>query len=475
MTDDAQLLARFGSKRDEDAFSELVSRHFDLVFSTALRQLNGDTHLAKDVAQTVFTDLARKARLLSRKVVLAGWLYEATRFASAKAVRTEQRRRAREQEALHMQELNERTPVEWEQLRSVLDAAMGKLNFADRNAVLLHYFERKDFRTVGLALGISNDAAQKRVSRALTKLRVFLAQSGVAPSFSVLAAMLSTATVEAAPVGMAASVAKGSLAGAAALGPVGAAKFLMEVLGSIKAKLVGGGALALVLGIVAVHWGYGPNLFGQRPFSTLDLSSHYNGGLRTNWTPAYGVDNNLAALGEGRRVFDGVPFDIGGVLQLQGQVFKSRGYRFPESAERIRVRDTARRIFLLHANSGFMDAAGTTVAKLVLHYADGEQAELPVIQQVHFLDWWEWRQTAVKSTDGADTVVAWRGRNAAAEAQGATLRLFKTAFVNPYPEKRIQTLDYVSAMTNGAPFLVAITLEHRARELKGEDLQTSQR
>jgi hypothetical protein len=259
---------------------------------------------------------------------------------------------------------------------------------------------------------------------------------------------------------MAASVAKGSLAGAAVLGPVGTTKLIMEVLGSIKAKLVGGGAVALVVGMVAVHWSSAANVFGTRPFRTLDLSSHYNGRLGTNLTRAYGVDNNLATLGEGRRVLDGVPFEIAGVLQLQGQVFKNRGYQLPESFERIRVRDAGRRIYLLHANSGFMDAAGTTVAKLVLHYAGGEQAELPIIQQIHVLDWWEWSRAAVKNTDGPETVVAWRGRNAAAEAQGATLRLFKTAFANPHPEKRIQTLDYVSAMTNGAPFLVAITLEH---------------
>ena len=460
MQDDTQLLVRFASQQDEEAFCQLVSRHFDLVYSTALRQLNGDTHFAKDIAQSVFTDLARKARWLPRKVVLTGWLYQATRFAAAKAVRTEHRRRTREQEALRMQELNQDTPLEWEQLRPVLDAAMDRLNTKDRNAVLLHYLERKDFRTVGLALGLSNDAAQKRVSRALLKLRGILTQSGVAMSVSLLATLLNSASVNAAPAGMAAAVAKTSLAGAAALGPLSVTKILFHALGSLKGQVVGGGAAVLVIGSVAVYSAHNPNIINHREFKPLNLSRYYNGKLDTSWTPAYGRDNNLSSLGPGRQVFNGVPFEIQGVLQLQGQVFKERGYRLPESAEGIRVGGAARKIHLLHANSGSMDPAGTTVAKLVLHYTDGEQAELPIRQQVHLLDWWEWSRAAVKTADDPNTMVAWRGRNAAAEAQGATLRLFDTMFLNPQPEKRIQTVDYVSAMTNGAPFLVAITLEH---------------
>src|SRR5678810_542362 len=103
-TDDARLLNRFVSSGEEAAFRELVGRHFGLVYSVALRQLNGDTHLAQDVAQMVFSDLARKGRFLSSRVVLSGWLYQATCFSASKVVRAEQRRRAREQEAAIMQQ-----------------------------------------------------------------------------------------------------------------------------------------------------------------------------------------------------------------------------------------------------------------------------------------------------------------------------------------------------------------------------------
>ena len=105
MTEDAIELRRFVQARDEEAFRKLVCRHFDLMYGTALRVTNGDASLAEDVAQTVFTDLARKVRLLRGDNVLTGWLYQAARFAAAKAVRSEQRRRAREQEALTMHDL----------------------------------------------------------------------------------------------------------------------------------------------------------------------------------------------------------------------------------------------------------------------------------------------------------------------------------------------------------------------------------
>jgi DNA-directed RNA polymerase specialized sigma24 family protein len=84
MTSDPELLARFARSRSEDAFAELVRRHVNLVYSAALRQVGGDPHLAQDVAQTVFSDLARKALALARRTNLSGWLYTSARFAAAK-------------------------------------------------------------------------------------------------------------------------------------------------------------------------------------------------------------------------------------------------------------------------------------------------------------------------------------------------------------------------------------------------------
>ncbi len=459
MTEDALQLRRFVGTGDEEAFRELVSRHFALVYGTAIRQANGDASLAEDVAQTVFTDLARKAKLLPRKVILAGWLYEATRFAAAKAVRSEQRRRLREHEAFSMQDTTPDASPDWERIRLVLDAAMGKLNGRDRNAVLLHFFERKSFRDVGAAVGLSDDAAQKRVSRALDKLRAILTRGGTTVSSSSLSAFLSAGAMPLPPSGLAMSVAKSSLARAAAAGPLGSGAVLIQTLASAQAKLAVACFLVLLVGGGVVRWVHSAHPVGHGEFVTVDLSAYFNGGLDKSWTPAYG-NNYLTGLGEGRRVLKDVPFEIHGVVQLQGGEWKRRGYSYPEIIEGIRVVAVASRIHILHANSAFDDPRGTTVASLILHYADGDRVQFDIRQGLEVLDWWEWPRSPMKRPTDPNTVVAWTGSNPAAEHQGARIRLFDTAFVNPHPEKEIQSVDYVSAMATSAPFMVALTLEH---------------
>src|SRR5262245_62110370 len=145
MTPDGELLGRHAETGSEDAFAELVRRHLDLVYSAALRQVGGDAHLAQDVAQSVFTDLARKSHFLANRPVLTGWLYTSTHFAAAKAVRTERRRQTREQEAYAMRELlNDSGPgLDWERLWPVLDQVMHELKESDREAILMRYFEKR--------------------------------------------------------------------------------------------------------------------------------------------------------------------------------------------------------------------------------------------------------------------------------------------------------------------------------------------
>src|SRR2546422_6208154 len=133
MTDDAQLLRQYTRERSEPAFGELVARHIDLVFSAAVRVVGGDRHLAQDVTQTVFADLARKARSLPSDVVLAGWLYRHACFTAAKTVRAERRRRIREKTAMELNALNDDTEPNWEQIAPVLDEAVNQLDASDRD------------------------------------------------------------------------------------------------------------------------------------------------------------------------------------------------------------------------------------------------------------------------------------------------------------------------------------------------------
>lgn len=239
MTTDSELLGQFARLRSEQAFAELVRRHVNLVYSTALRRAGGDVHLAQDVAQTVFSDLARKAGSLSRRQDLTGWLYTSAHYAAAKAVRTESRRRQRE--ALFMREpLPESTPeADWETIRPMLDDVMHELKAVDREAILLRHFENRSFAEVGQKLGVNENAARMRVERALEKLRALFLKRGVATS-TALTSILSAHAVQTAPAHLAAALATTSMAAA----PAGAALTLLNIMTATKLKISLGALVA---------------------------------------------------------------------------------------------------------------------------------------------------------------------------------------------------------------------------------------
>jgi RNA polymerase sigma factor (sigma-70 family) len=158
MTNDALLLRRYAEEGSETAFGELVERYINLVYSAAVRRLR-DPQRAEDIAQIVFTALARKARTLPKDVLLSGWLYRHTCFVAAKVARTERRRQARERQALAMNVLNDDTEPDWEHLAPLLDDAMRRLAAPERDAIVLRYFEKRDLHSVGDALGVSEEAA----------------------------------------------------------------------------------------------------------------------------------------------------------------------------------------------------------------------------------------------------------------------------------------------------------------------------
>lgn len=231
MSDDAQLLRRYAETGAEEAFSELVRRHLDLTWAAAYR-ITGDAHLARDVAQTVFADLARKARHLRPDTVLPGWLYRAACLAAAKVNRGNQRRTQRERQAMHLASLQTEPepPAAVDALLAQLDDALATLGPADRDAVVLRYFSRQSLAAVGAALGVNEDAARKRVSRAVDKLRAWFERRGLVTATGALVAALGAAGTQAAPVGLAGTLAAASLAGAGTLG-------MLETLILMKTKI----------------------------------------------------------------------------------------------------------------------------------------------------------------------------------------------------------------------------------------------
>jgi len=203
---DQQLLRDYAGSRSEAAFAELVRRHVDLVYSAALRMVC-DSHQAEDVAQSVFVTLAQNARQLTQHPVLSGWLHRTAQNLAANAVRTNVRRQTREQEAAAMNELlSAGSDVSWEHIAPHLDTALGELSEPDRDAVLLRYFEKKSAQEMAERLGISDEAAQKRVSRAVERLREFFAKRGVTVGASGLVLVISANAVQAAPVGLAVTI-----------------------------------------------------------------------------------------------------------------------------------------------------------------------------------------------------------------------------------------------------------------------------
>ena len=212
--DDHTLLRRFADQSDSDAFRAIVERHLPLVHSAALRQVH-NPDLAQDVCQSVFIVLARKASKLKPQTILSGWLYRTARFTALKAMKSEQRRAAREQATAAM---NDSSPEQaaWSRLEPDLDEAMSTLGDKDRDAILLRYFENRNLSEVGARLGVSEDAAQKRVSRAVDKLRRFFTRRSIPISAAAMSAAMAEKAVAAVPAATAKSICANALLQSAA-------------------------------------------------------------------------------------------------------------------------------------------------------------------------------------------------------------------------------------------------------------------
>jgi RNA polymerase sigma factor (sigma-70 family) len=243
---DWELLQDYCRNGSEEAFSAVVSQHLDLVYSAALRQVRSP-EMAQDVTQSVFTDLARSAHRLKPDTLLPAWLYEVTRRTAVDLIRKESRRQLREQRVLEMTDMNPDS-CDWTHIEPLLDEAMESLRPADRAALLLRYFQNKSLREVGQSLGLSEDGAQKRVSRATDRLRHFLSKRGVTVGTSGLALALAANAVQSAPVGLGSIVCSASIISGAAILPATTLGVTKALAMTAMQKTVVGAVLAAVLG-----------------------------------------------------------------------------------------------------------------------------------------------------------------------------------------------------------------------------------
>jgi RNA polymerase sigma factor (sigma-70 family) len=254
MNEDMELVREYAARQSEPAFEMLATRYINLVYATAVRRV-GDPHLAEEITQAVFILLARKANTLGPKTILPSWLHRTTGFAATDALKSQRRRRQREQEA-HMQTLlNEPAGDEWSRIVPLLDAAVDRLGEKDRRAIVLRFFQQKSLNEVAVATGVSEEAAKKRVHRAVEKLRKIFQKHGVNSTAAIIMGGISNSTTQAAPVTLAKTVTAIVMAKGAAV----PASTLLIIKGTLKQMAwakwrftAGTGAAILLAGTIAV-------------------------------------------------------------------------------------------------------------------------------------------------------------------------------------------------------------------------------
>ncbi len=286
---DAELLREFVRSHSDAAFAGLVEKHVNLVYSVALRMVR-DAALAKDVTQSVFIQLARKAPTLREGNALPGWLYRVTHCQAANAVRSEQTRRRLETEATMQTQLEDN--ASWKHIESDLDDAMATLNAEEQNLVVMRFFQNRNWRDVASAVALSEDTVQRRVDRAIEKLRSFFAQRGVAVSCAVIGMALSANAVQAAPAGLVSGVTAASLAKTAGANSSGLLAGLKALLTKKAAILLGataavGVSVAVVTATthqaptgeglnkgLVLHYTFDSNEAGGKVTDTSDAKNH---------------------------------------------------------------------------------------------------------------------------------------------------------------------------------------------------------
>jgi RNA polymerase sigma factor (sigma-70 family) len=317
---DAQLLRDYAEHGMESAFAEIVARHTNLVYSAALRQVDSPD-IAAEVAQSVFIGLAQGAQGLSKRLAgdasLAGWLCRSARNISLNHRRDEFRRHSREKLAMEDLKPNSESAPDWERLRGVLDEAMSELDESDYDALVMRFFRNQDLRSVGRMLGVSDDTAQKRVSRALDKLRGYLSQRGVTTTAAALAVVLSAKAVQAAPAGLAAAISSATALAQNAVNTSTAIAITKSIAMTTLQKALIGTALAAAVG-TGIYQAHRASMLEEQ---TAALRLEHDALARQLQEERTEASNKLAAAQLKRTPSQG---DLSELMKLRAQVAKLR-------------------------------------------------------------------------------------------------------------------------------------------------------
>jgi RNA polymerase sigma factor (sigma-70 family) len=323
-TDDSALLRQYAENNSDEAFAALVTRHINLVYSVALRQV-GNAHAAEEITQAVFIILAKKAAQLRHDKALGSWLFQATRLTANNFIRSEARRHRREEEACMQSILNESETEVWPKIAPLLDDAVAGLREKDRRAIVLRFYEGRNLREVGMALGASESAAEKRVSRALEKLRRFFTKRGVSSTTAIIAGAISANSVQSAPVALAKSVTAVAIAkgAAASVSTFALVKGTLKIMIYAKLKLVAGIGAAVLLagGIITVAV---TNMTDEEDRYQIDGDLVYNTNFIRNFTLTVNGRNWAIHLTDPKEQTTGIKYQE--VVLLNGSVYSYTCY-----------------------------------------------------------------------------------------------------------------------------------------------------
>jgi RNA polymerase sigma factor (sigma-70 family) len=462
---DMDLVRAYAKCNSESAFSELVQRHINLVYSVAMRYV-GNAQDAQDMTQAVFIILAKKSAGLRDKTVITGWLYETTRFTAINFLRSKIRRQSREQESYMQSPLNDSdTDGVWLQVAPLLEDAMSRLSESERTLLALHFFEKKSGAEAAAALGIEEWAARKRVTRAVEKLRKFFERRGISISAGVLVGTITANVAQAAPAALASSISsiavtKGALASGSTITIV---KGALKLMAWTKAKTVIAVSAAVLLAagtaaVVFFHRGdplvEGKEMIERHIAKPLDLTTRYT-------TPVSDFDQITRfpawkSVPRGFQVFANVPLQIEGMMCLWGEAnTKQLKIIFPEEILDIEVKQKFETLYVYHC-SFFASPDETPVCEVVFRYEDKTSVTNTMLYGEDVLDWVANDRKTVIGPSGLHSRLAWVGGSFSPK-KDLPVRLCLTEIKNPQPSLEVTSIDLYSSKSKTALCIMAMT------------------